>query len=187
MFKKEIWEIIPNLKINWKPALYWVLNEHAVRKNALIIFILWSITFVYTFITRDFLFFNILVTTLFIDFFIKISVWPKYSIFSQISNFLVRNKEKQYVWAKQKRFAWTIWVFMSGTTLFLVLWLWITCGLPMLLCLICLTFMFAEAFFWYCVWCTIYIFLRNKWYIKKEKYAPVCANWACELEEKNNF
>ena len=41
MFKKDIWEIIPNLTINWKPAPYWVINERAVRKNALIIFTLW--------------------------------------------------------------------------------------------------------------------------------------------------
>ena len=102
MFKKEIWEIIPNLKINWKLAPYGVLNENAIRRNALIIFILGLLTFFYTFITKDFFYFNILVPFLFLDFFIKISIWPKYSFFSKISNFLVKNKKKEYVWAKQK-------------------------------------------------------------------------------------
>lgn len=183
MFKKEIWEIIPNLQINWKPAPYWVLNEKSVRKNALIIFTLWLTTFIYTFITRDFIVFNIFVPILFIDFFLKVFFWPKYSIFSKIARYLVKNQKPEYVWAKQKRFAWSIWLFMSSITMFLVLWLGIKCWVPMFLCLLCLIFMFAEAFYWYCVGCTIYIFLRNKWYIKKEKYAPVCANWACEIKK----
>ena len=182
MFKKEIWEIIPNLKIDWKLAPYGVLNENAIRRNALIIFILGLLTFFYTFITKDFFYFNILVPFLFLDFFIKISIWPKYSFFSKISNFLVKNKKKEYVWAKQKRFAWTVWFIMSGITMILVLWFWIKCGLPMFLCLLCLIFMFLEAFYWYCVWCSIYILLRNKWYIKQEKYTPVCSNWACEIK-----
>ena len=181
MIKNEIWELIKGLKINWKPAPYGVLNEKAVRVNALIVFIIWLGTFIYTFITRDFLYFNILVPFLFLDFFLKISIWPKYSFFSIISNFIVRKKEKEYVWAKQKRFAWTIWFIMSFITLVLVIGFWITWGLPMVLCLLCLIFMFAEAFYWYCVWCVIYVFLRDKWYIKQEKYAPVCANWVCKL------
>jgi len=182
MFKKNIWEIIPNLKINWKPAPYWVINERAVRKNALIIFSLGILTFIYTIITRDFLFFNILVPILFIDFWIKVFVWPKYSPFSKLANFLVKDQKKEYVWAKQKRFAWGIWFVMSFITLTLVIWFWITCGLSMFLCMLCLIFMFAEAFFWYCVGCSIYIYLRNNWYIKIEKHAPVCANWKCELK-----
>jgi len=184
MFKREIWEIIPGLEINWKPAPYWVVNEKAVRVNALITFILWLTVFIYTFTTRDFFYFKILLLFLFFDFFIKTFFWPRYSLLSLFARFLVRNKEKEYVWVKQKRFAWFIWFIMSSITLTLLIWLWITCILPMFLCLLCLIFMFAEAFYWYCVWCTIYAYLRNKWIIKQEKYAPVCANWACEIKKK---
>jgi len=187
MFKKEIWEIIPGLKINWKPAPYWVVNEKSIRKNALINFILWLSVFTYTIITKDFFYFNILVPFLFFDFFMKISFWPKYSLLSLLSDFLVKNLKKEYVWSKQKRFAWSIWFIISSIALILVVWFWITSLLPMFLCLLCITFMFAEAFFWYCVWCTIYAFLRDKWIIKKEKYAPVCANWACEIKIKNKL
>lgn len=183
MFKKEIWEVIPWLKIKWKPAPYWVVNEKAVRLNAWIIFIIWVIVFIYTIITRDLFYLSIILPVLFLDFFLKISVWPSYSFFSILSNYLVKNKEKEYVWAKQKRFAWAIWFIMSWLTMTLIFLFWICFLIPMLLCLWCLIFMFLEAFYWYCVWCTIYVFLRDKWYIKKEKYAPVCAWWVCELKK----
>jgi len=185
MFKKEIWEIIPGLEINWIPAPYWVVNEKSIRINAFITFVFWLIVFTYTVITKDFFYFKILLPFLFFDFFMKVSFWPKYSLLSLLADFIVRNQKKIFVWAKQKRFAWFIWFIMSFITLSLVIGLWITYLLPMFLCLLCLIFMFTEAFFWYCVWCTIYVFLRDKWFIKKEKYAPVCANWACEIKRNN--
>lgn len=184
MFKKEVWEIIPGLKINWKPAPYWVVNEKAVRINALIVFLIWFIVFIYTIITRDLFYLSILLPILFLDFFLKISVWPKYSIFSIFWNFIVKNKEKEYVWAKQKRFAWAIWFIMSALTFILIFWFGVNYLFPMFLCLLCLIFMFFEAFYSYCVWCKIYAFLRDKWYIKREKYEPICANWACDLKSK---
>lgn len=183
MIKRHIWETIPDLKINWILAPYPVLNENAVRKNAMIIFVLWSLVFSYTLFTKDFTYFNILVPIIFIDFTIKVFIWPKYSIFSKIANYLVRKQKIQYVWAIQKRFAWTIWFLMAWATSIMSLWFWITCGLPILFCYLCLIFMLAEAFYWYCVWCAIYTYLRGKWLIKEKEYNPICADWSCEIKK----
>ena len=50
MFK--IWEIIPDLVINWKPAPYPVVDDNAVRAWAWLMFILWLIALVFSLTTH---------------------------------------------------------------------------------------------------------------------------------------
>ncbi|MDD3145165.1 MAG: DUF4395 domain-containing protein [Candidatus Gracilibacteria bacterium] len=185
MFKLKIGEIIPDLKINGVPAPYPVLDENAVRAGAGLMFILGMIAFVYSLTTHSPLLANIIVPILTLDLFIKVFIGPKYSPFLIMGNYLVKNKNPEWVGAKQKQFAWIIGLIIAIIVLGFLLLLG-KCGPAMLLCLICLIFMWSESVLGICIGCNIYIFLRNKGYFIEEKYAPVCAGGACEIKKQKN-
>jgi len=178
----KIWRIIPDLEINWKPAPYPVVNENAVRAWAGLMFVLWMIALVVSITTKAPLLAVYIVPLIWLDLFIKVFIWPMYSPFMIIWEYLVRDKIPEYVWAKQKHFAWIIWLILALMVILILLVLWV-CGPAMLICIVCLYFMWQEAVLWNCVWCNIYAKLRDKWHIKEEAFAPVCAGWACEIKK----
>jgi hypothetical protein len=182
MFKKEIWEIIPGLKIEGKPAPYGVLNERSVRATAGIMFAIWFFTMLTTFYTKDYILLTFVVIGFFIDFFIKVFFWPKYSPLSFFGKLLVKNQKPEYVWAIQKRFAWTLWLIMSGSVILLAIIFEIRGILPLALCSICLIFMWLESSVWVCVGCNIYSFLLKKWIMKQPEIKPACPGWVCSLK-----
>ena len=182
MFKPKIWEIIQDLEINWKLAPYPVVDDNAVRAWAWLMFILWLIALIVSITTHTPFLAIYIVPLITIDLLIKVVVWPKYSPFMMIWAYLVRDKKPEYVWAKQKQFAWLLWLVLAWMVLLILLVLWV-CWPAMLICLVCLIFMWAEAVLWNCIWCNIYAKLRDKWYLKEEEHAPVCAWWTCEIKK----
>lgn len=182
MILKDIWQIIPGLEIHGKPAPYGVLNERAIRSTAGIMFAVWFFTMLYTFFTKDYSLLKIVVTTFFFDFLIKVLWGPKFSPLSFLGKSLVSKQKPEYVWAIQKRFAWTLWVLMSGSVLLISIFLEIRWILPLSLCATCLTFMWLETSAGICVGCKIYYFLVNKWILKEPAVRPACPGWACSLK-----
>lgn len=182
MIAKDIWQIIPWLEIHGKPAPYGVLNERAIRSTAWIMFAVWFFTMLYTFFTRDYTLLQIVVTTFFLDFFVKVLWWPKYSPISFLGKTLVSKQKPEYVWAIQKRFAWSLWLIMSWSVLLLSIFLWIRWVIPLSLCATCLTFMWLESSAWICVGCKIYYFLVDKKILKEPTIRPACPGWACSLK-----
>lgn len=181
MYKKEIGQIIPGLKINWELAPYWVLNERSIRATAGIMFLVWIITVLYTFFNKDFLIVSIVLPIFFINFIILILWGPKYSPFSQLGNYLVRKQKPEYVWAIQKRFAWFLGFLMSWSVMLLMFWFWITWLIPLALCSTCLALMWMESSLWICVWCKLYYWLIKKGLLSKPQYRPACPWGACAL------
>lgn len=51
---------------------------------------------------------------------------------------------------------------------------------PILLCVLCIVFMWLESVVGYCVWCNIYTFLVKKWIMKKYEWQN-CLNGQCEI------
>ncbi|MFK7780314.1 MAG: DUF4395 domain-containing protein [Candidatus Gracilibacteria bacterium] len=182
MFKAKIGEIILDLKINGNPAPYPVLDDNAVRAGAGLMFVLGMIALVFSLTTHTPLLANIIVPILTLDLFIKVFIGPKYSPFLIMGAYLVKNKTPEWVGAKQKQFAWIIG-FTLALIVFGIISIFGKCGPGMLICIVCLVFMWAEAVLGNCIGCNIYIKLRDKGYIKEEKYAPVCAGGACEVKK----
>ncbi len=182
LFKKEIWQVIPDLKIHWKPAPYGVINERAIRATAWIMFTLGLITFFIVFSTKNFTLLYPTLAAFWIQFFITVFFWPQYAPFSIIGRWIVSKQQPEYVWAIQKRFAWGIGLVMA-TTMFLVTAVWgITGMIPMSICLVCLSFMWLESAAGICVWCKIYGWLLSKGYIQTPEHKPACPGWACSLD-----
>jgi len=182
MFKIKIWEIIPDLKINWKLAPYPVVNENAVRAWAGLMFVLWMIALIVSITTKTPLLAVYIVPFIALDLFIKVFIWPMYSPFMLMWEYLVRDKKPEYVWAQQKQFAWIIWLILASMVMLILLVLWV-CWPAMLICIVCLYFMWQEAVLWNCIWCNIYTKLRDKGHILHEEHAPVCAWGACEIKK----
>lgn len=174
--------IILGLTINGTPAPYPVLNERAIRAGAGIMFVLGFFAFMQAFYLREFLYINIFVVVFFIDFFAKVILGPKFSPISRVANLIVSKQQPEYVGAIQKRFAWSIGLLLSGTMMILLFGFGIQ-GIPnLIICGICLTFMFFETAFGICVGCKIYSALLKAGVLKEPEYRPACPGNVCSID-----
>jgi len=174
--------VIPGLVLHGKPAPYPVVNERSVRAGAGLTFLLGLLAFLQAFYFSNFLFLKILVPILFADFVIKVFLGTRYSLFSKVAQVIVSNQTPEYVGAIQKKFAWTIGMLMSGTML-LLLFMFSVTGLPnMIICGLCLTFMFMESAFGICVGCKMYNALIAHGILATPEYKPVCPGNVCAID-----
>jgi hypothetical protein len=178
----EYGKVIPGLQIHGQPAPYPVLNERAIRAGAGIMFALGFFAFFQAFYLREFLYIQIFVVLFFIDFFMKVIVGTRFSPISQIANLIVKKQTPEYVGAIQKRFAWTIGLILAGTMMLLFFVFGIQ-GLPnLIICGICLTFMFMESAFGICAGCKIYAALLSLGVLKQPEFKPACPGNVCAIE-----
>ncbi|MCP4522830.1 MAG: DUF4395 domain-containing protein [Candidatus Gracilibacteria bacterium] len=182
MFKNEIGQTIPGLTIHGVPAPYGVVNERSVRATAGIMFSIGFFTLLYTFFTKDYFLLQVVVSTFFFDFFIKVLWGPKYSPLSFLGKTIVSQQKPEYVGAIQKRFAWTLGLLMSGSVLLISIFFEIRGILPLSLCATCLSFMWLESSAGICVGCKIYYFLIDKKIIKTPQIRPACPGGSCSLK-----
>ena len=173
---------IPGLQIHGKPAPYPVLNERAIRAGAGIMFALGFFAFFQAFYLREFLFIQLFVVLFFVDFIMKVVVGVKFSPISQVANAIVRKQAPEYVGAIQKRFAWSIGLMLSGSMI-IMLFVFGIQGLPnLVVCGICLLFMFMESAFGICVGCKIYTGLLNLGILPTPEYKPACPGNVCAID-----
>ena len=180
-------EIIPNLILNGQLATYQVVNEKAVRKQAGITAFLAALALSFTQLAQNWLLIKIVATLFFIDFFAKVIIGIKFSFFYQISKFLVKNKEPEYVGAVQKRFAWSIGLVLSTFMLYLQYIAEAKGIVPMSLCVMCLVFMSLEWLFGLCVGCRLYYGLISLGLIRKPDIAPACPGGVCPIPKANRM
>ena len=191
-------KVIPGLTIDGKPAPYGVVNERAVRAGAGLMFALGFFAFLGVYFVRDLQTAFWIVLIMWVDFLLKVFVGPHASYFGAIGKWLTRKQKPEYVGAIQKRFAWSIGVVFS-TIVLIILGYQVffassclhggalagsTCVLPMLLCGICLVFMWFESAVGFCVGCSIYQWLVARGIMKQEQYAPVCPGGVCQSGEQ---
>ncbi len=185
MFRNKLFAfgtIIPNLQLYGKPAPYPVVNERAVRAGAGLLFVLGMFAFFQAFYLQEYVYIQIIVVLFWFDFLMKAVVGTTFSPVSQLANLIVANQAPEYVGAVQKRFAWSIG-FALATIMMVLIYGFGIIGLPnLLICSICLVFMFMESAFGICVGCKIYNALLAWGVIKQPEYKPVCAGNTCAIE-----
>jgi ABC-type Fe3+-siderophore transport system permease subunit len=128
----------------------------------------------------DFIPTKIFVVGFMLDFFIRIFINPKFSPTLILAKFIVSNQKIDYVWAPQKRFAWSIGFILAITMFYLVVLNNIVGPINLFVCVSCLILLGFEAFFCICIWCKVYN-LFNK---EKSKFCP---GWICEKTKKENI
>jgi hypothetical protein len=175
-------QTIPGLTIHGKPAPYPVLNERAIRAGAGLMFALGFFAFFQAFYLREFLFIQIFVVIFFLDFFAKVIIGTKFSPISRLASWIVRGQTPEYVGAVQKRFAWSIGLILSGTMLVLLFGFGVQGWPNLLICSLCLTFMFMESAFGICVGCKLYNGLIALGLIAIPEHKPACPGNVCAIE-----
>ncbi len=138
------------------------LNERAVRANAGIMFLLGLFAFMQAFYLQEYLLIKVVVVLFFVDFSIKVFVGPRWSPLGLVARRVVRGQTPEPVPYSPKRMAWSIGLVLSGTMIVLLFGLGVQ-GLPnLVVCSVCLTFMFSEAAFAICPGCLLYEWLLHR-------------------------
>ncbi len=187
MISKECFKfgkIIPGLEIDGEKASYRVLNEREVRAGAGIMLILGLFAFAMAYFEGDYFYVKGVVVLFFIDFLIRVIWGTCPSPVSMLARFMVRKQDPEWVGAVQKRFAWAIGLLMAGTMMILLVSLDIKGMQNLILCSICLVFMWLETSFGICVGCKMYYGLMKLGIISEPKERPRCAGGSCSIEKE---
>lgn len=190
-------KIIPDLVIDGVPAPYGVVNEREIRAAAGIMLVLGLTAFFGVFYEKNVALAFWIVLAFWGDFVLKVFIGPEWSYFGRIGAWIVYRQKPEYVGAIQKRFAWSIGLVLSSIVLILIGKIFLfssgTCGAsalglspcfaPMLLCSLCLFFMWLESAAGICVGCQIYSWLLDKGWIEKPAYRPACPGGVCSIEK----
>ena len=151
-----------------------VLNEHAVRASAGILFFFAIVAFMNAWLVGNFQPTRLFVVAFLVDFSIRLAINPRFAPGLILGQWVVRKQRPDYVGAPQKRFAWAIGFALALTMLYLVVLNNVIGPVNLVVCSICLVLLFCEAAFGICIGCKIYnAFNREK--------ARLCPGGACEL------
>ncbi len=154
-----------------------VLNEREARAGAGILFLFAFISFMNSYLLRDFLFTQIFVTVFMIDFFIRVFINPKFSPSLLLGRMMVQNQKPEYVGAPQKRAAWSLGLTLAVIMFFVIVVFEIMTPIKIFICVLCLGLLFFESAFGICLGCKMY----NYVYKNSAKY---CAGGVCEIRAK---
>jgi hypothetical protein len=133
-----------------------VLNEREIRAAAGILFLATFLSLMLILFTNNFVPVKYVITLFFTDFLIRIFISPRFAPMLIIGRLIVSGQTPEYVGARQKRFAWSVGLFLSATMfVFLVL---VNAFSPItgITCLLCLIFLFFESSFGICLACKFY-------------------------------
>ena len=150
-----------------------VVNDHAVRWAAQVLFVLGITGWVTALLTEEFGFARLFAIVFLVEMGLRIGLGVRSAPLYTVGNYLTRGKDSLWVGAPQKAFAWGIGFIFSISACFAFGWL----GLPALalsICGVCLTILGAEAFFGWCMGCAIH---RRLWPVKTFH----CADGSCEV------
>jgi hypothetical protein len=145
-----------------------VLNEREIRAAAGLLFLVIFMALMLIAFKNDFLLAKYAVTVFMTDFIIRVFVSPRYAPSLIIGRLIVSNQVPEYVGARQKKFAWTIGVLLSGTMFLFMVVINSYSPITGLICLMCLIFLFFESAFGICLACKAYAFFMRE----KVQYCP---------------
>jgi hypothetical protein len=154
-----------------------VLNEREIRASAGILFLLTFSSWTRIAFRRDYTPIKYAIAFFLMDFALRLFVNPRYSPALILGRFIVRNQAPEYVGAPQKRFAWSIGLFLSATMFVLMVVVNSYSVLSSLCCWMCMVFLFFESAFGICLGCLVY----GRFYGDKALY---CSGEACGTKMK---
>ncbi len=145
-----------------------VLNEREIRASAGILFLVLFISILVAALKGNFLLIKYAITIFLTDISIRVLINPRFSPSLIIGRLIVRNQVPEYVGAQQKKFAWIIGMFLSGTIFVLLVVMNASSPITGIGCLLCLVFLFCETAFGICLGCKFY----SMFYKEKAQYCP---------------
>lgn len=157
-----------------------VLNEREARAAAGILFLFGMISFCNSYLLHDFRFTKIFVTVFMVDFFIRIFINPKFAPSMILARLFIAHQTPEYVGAPQKRWAWAIGFTLAVVMFFLIVVFEVMTPIKIVICLLCLLFLFSESAFGICLGCKVYHLIYHK-------NAQYCPGDVCEIRQKHDI
>jgi len=157
-----------------------VLNEREIRAAAGILFLVIFLALMLILFNNDFLLAKYAITLFLTDFIIRVFVSPRYSPSLIIGRLIVRKQVPEYVGAKQKKFAWTVGVALSGIMFIFMVVVNSYSPITGIVCLMCLIFLFFESAFGICLACNLYrVVFQEK--------AQYCPGEVCDVKSRQDI
>ena len=153
-----------------------VFNEREVRAAAGIVFFFAFIAFMNGFLTGNNEPTKLMVSVFLLDFVIRLFISPRYAPSMVLGRWIVNNQVPEYVGAPQKRWAWGLGLILAAIMFYLVVLNEVRGPVNILVCGLCLSFLFFEAVFGICIGCKVY-----GWFHKEE--AKYCPGDSCNLSK----
>jgi hypothetical protein len=150
-----------------------VINEREARASAGIIFLFAIIGFSFVAFQGNFYYTEMFSFTFLIEFIIRMFINPKYAPYMILGRMFIFNQKPEYVGAPQKRFAWAIGLLLGIIMIALIVYN-NTGNERVVICLLCVVFLFSEAVFGICIGCKLYEFITRK-------KAQNCPGGVCEM------
>lgn len=132
------------------------LNERALRAGAGITFVAAFFAFMQAAYIGEYVYLQTLVVFLLLDFSAKLFFGVRYSPVSRVAQWIVSQQTVEPVPAAPKYVAWSIGLSLAAAMSALLFVFSITGPINLVLCGICMTFMFSESAFGVCLGCQPY-------------------------------
>lgn len=155
-----------------------VFNEREVRAAAGLLFLGAIITFMNALLLQNFDMLKIFVIIFFSDFSIRLFLNPRFAPSMILGRIFIQNQVPEYAGAPQKKFAWAIGWIMAFIMTWVVVIFEMRGTFNLIMCTLCLTFLFCESVFGICIGCKLYEFFTHK----KPK---LCPGGVCEFHQKH--
>lgn len=140
---------------------YKVINEREARASAGIMFLVGLLSLFSVYIFRTLLWAEFFSITFIFEFFIRLTLSPKYAPYMLLGELVVHNQKPEWVEAKPKKFAWALGMILGLIMAYYILFDVITM-MRLGVCLICLSLLFLESSFGICLGCILYDMLNIK-------------------------
>ena len=113
------WTFVPEISKKWDK--YGFINETEIRISAGITMVLWLFSLFLVFFKGEYNIPLIFVSLMVFDFFIKVFISPRFGIFGMLVRIFLKKWNEVWVGAVQKRFAWSLGLFLSSFVLYCIL------------------------------------------------------------------
>lgn len=173
-------ETIDGLVINGRQVKEGVFDEHQVRAAAGITLVLGAIAFVYAYFGKEYMPIKTVTAFFFVEFFVRVFFGIQFSPVGWVAKKVTLNQLPLWVSSKPKRFAWTIGLVLS-LAMTIITNIDVRGGLPLSICLMCMTLMWMEAVLGFCLGCEIYGAMVRRGWLAKDDGFEVCSNGACAV------
>jgi len=157
-----------------------VLNEREIRASAGLLFLVIFSAFMLIMLDNDFVFAKYAITIFLTDFIVRVFISPRFSPTLIIGRLIVKNQTPEYVGAKQKKFAWTIGVALSGIMFIFMVVVNSYSPITGIVCLMCMVFLFFESAFGICLACNLYRFFFRE-------NAQYCPGEVCDIKARQDI
>ena len=161
-----------------------VLNEREIRAGAGILFLATFLSLMLILFTNNFVPVKYVITLFLSDFLIRVFISPRFAPTLILGRWIVSRQTPEYVGARQKKFAWSVGLFLSALMfVFLVL---VNAYSPItgITCLVCLLFLYFESVFGICLACKFYSLVFKQ----KAQFCPgeVCTRQTRQAIQKTS-